>query len=285
MIGLTIEVSSFFIRFLSGNLYCIFYIEKKFAIMKKSLVYKRDKVMIRLLIVIILNWMRFIYLLPLMRKMAKNSDKYPEESCYRLARYVVRTLKVTGGIRTKAYGIENLPEEGGYMMYPNHQGKYDVYGIVSVHPKPCTVVIDKDKSYYPFVSELVEMLHAKRLDKNDVRQGLTVIKQVAEEVKEGRRYILFPEGKYVTKNKNTMSEFKNGCFKIALMSQIPIVPVVLVDSYKVFNGFYFAGLAKSQVHFLPPIYYEEYKGLKTHEIADLVKSRIQEKLDEVLAYR
>ncbi len=241
--------------------------------------------MIRMFFVICLNAIRFIYLLPLMRKMAKNPDKYPEESCYRFARHLVRTIKVTGGIRTKAFGLENLPEEGGYMLYPNHQGKYDVYGIVSAHPKPCTCVIDKEKSYYPFVTELVEMLGAKRLDKNDVRQGLTVIKQVADEVKAGRRYILFPEGKYVTKNKNTMSEFKNGCFKISLMSQAPIIPVVLIDSYKVFNGFHFGGLVRSQVHFLAPIYYEEYKGLKTHEIADLVKSRIQEKLDEVLAYR
>lgn len=238
--------------------------------------------MIRMLMVIFLNSIRFVYLIPLMRKMAKKPEKYSEEQCYRLARHLVRTMKVTGGIRTKAFGMENLPEEGGYMMYPNHQGKYDVYGIVSVHDKPCTVVMDKEKSYYPFVTELVDMLHAKRLDKKDVRQGLTVIKQVAEEVANGRRYILFPEGKYVTKNKNTMGEFKNGCFKISLMSKTPIVPVVLVDSYKVFNGFYIGGLIKSQVYFLPPIPYEEYKDLKTHEIADLVKGRIQEKLDEIL---
>ena len=34
--------------------------------------------------------------------------------------------------------------------------------------------------------------------------------------------------------------------------------------------------------YLKPILYDEYGGLKTHEIADLVKVRIQEKLDEVL---
>jgi len=237
--------------------------------------------MIRMIVVIFLNSIRFIYLLPMMRKMAKHPEKYSEEQCYRLARHLVRTMKVTGGIRTKAYGIENLPEEGGYMMYPNHQGKYDVYGIVSAHVKPCTVVIDKDKSYYPFVSELVEMLHAKRLDKNDVRQGLTVINQVAKEVKEGRRYILFPEGKYITRNKNRMNEFKNGCFKISLMSKTPIIPVALVNSYKVFNGLSLPTLVKTQVHFLKPILYEEYKDLKTHEISTLVKSRIQEKLNEV----
>ena len=237
--------------------------------------------MIRMLVVIFLNSIRLLYILPLMRKMTKNPNKYPEEKCYRLVRHLVRTMKVTGGIRTKAFGLENLPKEGGYMMYPNHQGKYDVYGIVSVHEKPCTCVIDKAKSYYPFVSELVVMLRAKRLDKNDVRQGLTIINQVAKEVKAGRRYILFPEGKYVTRNKNTMGEFKNGCFKISLMSKTPIVPVALVDSYKVFNGLSYRAVVRSQVHFLEPIPYEDYKDLKTHEIADLVKSRIQEKLDEV----
>lgn len=238
--------------------------------------------MIRMFIVIMVNAIRFVYLIPLMQKMAQDPVKYPEEKCYRLARYLVRTIKVTGGIRTKVYGVENLPQDGGYVMYPNHQGKYDVYGIVSGHPYPCTVVMDKDKSHYLFVTQLVEMLQAKRLDKNDVRQGLTVIKQVAQEVADGRRYILFPEGQYITKNENTMGEFKNGCFKISLMSKTPIVPVALIDSYKVFNGFCFWGLVKSQVHFLPPIPYEEYKGMKTQEIATLVKSRIQEKLDEIL---
>jgi len=238
-----------------------------------------------MLTVIFLNSMRFIYLLPLMRKMARNPEKYTEERCYKFARHLVRTIKVSGGIRTKAYGLENLPKEGGYMMYPNHQGKYDVYGIVGAHEKPCTCVMDKAKSYYPFVTELVEMLHAKRLDKNDVRQGLTIINQVAKEVKEGRRYILFPEGEYVTRNKNKMGEFKRGCFKISLMSKTPIVPVALVNSYKVFNGFSFRAIIKTQVHFLEPIFYEEYKNLKTHEIAELVKQRIQEKLDEVLEPR
>ena len=36
------------------------------------------------------------------------------------------------------------------------------------------------------------------------------------------------------------------------------------------------------LHFLPPIYYEEFKDLKTVEIASLVQTRIQQKLDELL---
>ena len=63
---------------------------------------------------------------------------------------------------------------------------------------------------------------------------------------------------------------------------MPVVPVALIDSYRVFNSFWL-GPVTTQVHYLPPIYYEEYKNMKTQELAALVKERIQEKIDEVLA--
>ena len=238
--------------------------------------------MFRLGWVILINAFRLIYMLPIMRRWAKRPNKYPEEKCYRFARHLVRSLKASGGIRTKVYGLENLPEEGGYMMYPNHQGKFDVYGIISVHKKPLSFVMDKAKSYRIFMREVVDLLKAKRLDKEDVRQAITIINEVAKEVKHGRRFILFPEGEYITRNKNRMGTFKPGCFKISLISKTPIVPVVLVDSYKVFNGVSFpTPRITSQVHFLPPIHYEEYKNMKTQEIAQIVQERIQKKLKEL----
>ena len=53
----------------------------------------------------------------------------------------------------------------------------------------------------------------------------------------------------------------------------------LIDSYKVFNSFHI-GPITTYVHYLKPICYEEYKGMKTQEIADLVKIRIEEKIQQ-----
>lgn len=215
-----------------------------------------------------------------MRKMVA-SNVYTEEESYRYVQKVVH--KVMWGkrfIRTEVYGAENLPEEGGYVMYPNHQGKYDAYSIVGVHEKPCTAVMDKDKSYDLFIKQVIDLLKGKRLDKQDVRQAFTVINEITEEVKQGRRYIIFPEGEYDTEKKNTLREFKAGCFKTSLKSKTPVVPVVLVDSYKAWNSSVW-GMVTTQVHFLHPIPYEEFKNLKTQELAELVKTRIQEKLVEV----
>ena len=59
---------------------------------------------------------------------------------------------------------------------------------------------------------------------------------------------------------------------------------VCLDSYKALNG---NSLKKctTQIHYLTPILYEEYKDLKKTEISELVKSRIQTKLDEILEER
>jgi len=205
---------------------------------------------------------------------------YNEEKSYKYAHYIVDLMQRTGHIKTKGYGMENLPKEGGYMMYPNHQGKYDAYGIVGVHEKPCSVVMDEAKSRGPFITEVIDLLHGKRMSLKDTRQAMTVILEMSREVAEGRRYILFPEGGYVVGRKNGMGEFKAGCFKISLKTKTPIVPVVLWDSYKVYNSWEFRPV-KTEVHFLKPIPYEEFKDMNTQEIAAMVQGRIQDKLDEL----
>ena len=238
--------------------------------------------MLKLIYVILMNLHRAPYMIPKMRNRADHPEKYTEEQRYALVHHVIYLMNKTGKFTTEAYGLENLPREGGYMMYPNHQGKYDVLGIMYTHKKPCSFVMDKNKSHTILVREFCDLVQGKRLEKDNPRQGITIINQVADDVAAGKRYILFPEGGYKFNNKNKVCDFKAGSFKIALKSKAPIIPITLIDSYKVFNSFH-VGPLTTQVHYLKPIMYEEYKDLKTQEIAELVKQRIQEKIDEVLA--
>ena len=230
---------------------------------------------------ILRNLFRLIECVKTMGDMAlKPAEENCEEYNYGYVRYVIDVMRNTGKIDVEVYGKENLPEEGGYMMYPNHQGKWDLYGIISGHKKPLTFVMDVKKSNAVFIKQLVDVLKGKRLDKENNRQAMTVINEVAKEVEEGRRCVLFPEGMFDKEKKNKLYEFKPGCFKISLKSKTPIVPVVLIDSYRAYNTWHIGNL-KTQVHFLKPILFEEYKDMNTKEIAEMVKSKIQEKIEEV----
>lgn len=234
--------------------------------------------MLRFLLVILENVKRAPYLIPRMRKMFRHPERYSEQVRYQFAQKLIDYMKASGKIKTEVYGTENLPAEGGYVMYPNHQGKYDALGIIYAHRKPCSFVMDKAKSYSFLVKELVDMLGAKRLELDNVRQNMTVINEITEEVKQGKKYILFSEGGY-DRNRNHVKQFKPGSFKCAVRSQTPIVPVALIDSYLPFNSMKL-GAVTTKVVFLPPLYYEEYKDLKTPEIATIVRQRIIDRMAE-----
>ena len=220
-----------------------------------------------------------LYMDKLVADYRKNPDKYNEEKYYEYVRYVVSEMRNGGNVETLGFGLENLPKEGGYVMYPNHEGKWDVYGIISVHEKPMTFVMDIKKSNWIFIRQLVDMLKGKRLDKENNRQAMTIINECAKEVIDGRKFVIFPEGDFYPEKKNTLMHFKSGCFKVNLKSKAPIVPVVLIDSYKVY-GTEELGKVTTEVHFLEPMYYDEFKDMNTHQIADEVKRRIQEKINE-----
>ncbi len=51
-------------------------------------------------------------------------------------------------------------------------------------------------------------------------------------------------------------------------------PVALIDSFKPFDTNSIAPVTV-QVHFLKPLYYDDYKDMKTNDIAELVRSQIQ----------
>lgn len=205
---------------------------------------------------------------------AAHVDKYTEEERYQVLKMIDRRANIGGRITIDAYGVENIPKQDGFMFFPNHQGLYDVLAIIEVCPCPFSVVMKKEVANVPFLKQVFACMKAIPLDRNDLRQGLQVIKQVAEEVKKGRNYLIFAEGTRSRKG-NQLLEFKGGSFKSAVKAQCPIVPVALIDSYKSFDTSSIKKLTV-QVHFLEPIPYEEYQGMKTTEIAAMVKGRIED---------
>ena len=90
--------------------------------------------------------------------------------------------------------------------------------------------------------------------------------------------MIFAEGTR-SKNGNHIGEFKGGSFKSATKAKCPIIPVALIDSFKPFDTKSLKQVTV-QVHFLEPLYYEDYKEMKTVEIANLVHDRIQNTIDQ-----
>ena len=212
---------------------------------------------------------------------ARHPEKYSEEEMYRHIQYILKRAVRSGNIDLKITGTENIPEEGGFMLYANHQGMFDVLAVAASCDIPLGAVLKKELYNIPFLHQIALCTKSFAMDREDVRQSLTVIQNVTNQVKGGRAYLIFPEGTRSRKG-NEMLEFHGGSFRCATKSGCPIVPIALVDCFKVLDqpG---SKPVSVQVHYLKPITAEDYAGMKPAEVAALVKQRIQEKLDECLA--
>lgn len=205
---------------------------------------------------------------------ASHTDRYTEEQKFKLLKMIDNRAIKGGNIVIDTHGAENLPKENGYIMYPNHQGMFDVLAIMYGCDVPISVVVKKEAANVPFLKQVVACVKGFAMDREDIRQSMEVIINVTKEVKAGRNYVIFPEG---TRSKmgNKLLDFKGGSFKAATKAKSPIVPVALIDSYKAFDTGSIAPITV-QVHYLKPLLYEEYKDMKTVEIAEEVKRRIEE---------
>lgn len=211
---------------------------------------------------------------------AKHTDEYPELEKYTHIQYIMRLAVKAGNINLEVTGQENIPQENGFLMYGNHQGLFDVVALVTTYDGPLSCVFKKELSNVPLLKQIIACTKSFAMDREDVRQSLTVIQAVTKEVQSGRNYLIFPEGTR-SKNGNNMGEFHSGSFRCALKAKCPIVPIAFVDSYKVLDqkG---SKPVTMQLHYLKPICYEEYKDLRSVDLAELVKSRIQEAINQAL---
>jgi len=209
---------------------------------------------------------------------AKHTDDYPELEKWQHIQFILKRAVQGGNIDLTVTGLENIPKENGFMMYANHQGMFDVLAIAATCDNPLGAVLKKELYDIPFLHQIALCTKSFAMDREDVRQSLTVIQNVTEEVKNGRNYLIFPEG---TRSKlgNEMLEFHGGSFRCATKSKCPVLPVALIDSYKVLDqkG---SKPVSMQLHYLKPIPYEEYQNMKPAELAALVKERIGAKIQE-----
>ena len=209
---------------------------------------------------------------------AAHSDKYTDKEHNEFFKYIVKRANIGGNVTIKSYGQENIPEEDGFMFFPNHQGMYDALAMIDSCPKPFSLVYKIELKDIPFLKQIAKCMKAFFIDRDDVRQSMKVIMAVSKEIEKGRNYTIFPEGTR-SKNGNKLGEFKGGSFKAATKVKCPIVPVALIDSFKPFDSHSLKPV-EVQVHYLKPLYYDEYKDMKTTEIAEEVQRRIEKVIKE-----
>lgn len=131
------------------------------------------------------------------------------------------------------HGEENIPEEGGLLICPNHISALDVILVAVVTRKrPINFMAKAELFKIPVLGWLIKALGAYPIRRGEGDVG--AVKKTITLLKEGRTVGMFPQGtrfKGVDPHESTV---KHGAGMIAHRAGVPVIPVAIITKgYKV----------------------------------------------------
>lgn len=162
------------------------------------------------------------------------------------------SLLKMAGVTCIVEGLENIPTDQAVLFTSNHQGNFDIPLMLTQLGKTNSLVAKNSLEKIPFLSRWMKLFDCLFIDRENARQSLGVFAEAEKIIGEGRSVIIFPEG--TRSRKDEAGEFKEGAFKIATKTGVPVVPVAINGSYKAMeaNGIWIRP-AEVKITVLPPI--------------------------------
>ncbi len=199
----------------------------------------------------------------------------------RIVQFIFKCLHTTAGIDLTVIGEENVPKDEAVLYVANHRSMVDVVVGYARCPGLTGFVAKDVVNKVPALRAWMKRLHCEFLDRHDIKQGMKVILNCIEKVKNGTSIFIFPEG---TRNKTKedltdISEFKDGSFKIASKTGCKIVPVAFTGTNRIFEDHVpFIKKSKVIIEYGKPITFKELSPEDQKHIGAYFQKEIQQML-------
>ncbi len=184
----------------------------------------------------------------------------------------------------KIIGLENIPKERGFIIAANHSSYLDDFTVAP------TVMIHLNKKvhmycndwYYKF-KPLASFLKWQgcipiSVQTNNKETNKVAFKMALDYLKKGEPVGVFPEGG--RSRDGELRPAKTGIAKLALTSKIPVLPIGVVGSHKVFpKGSIFPKFKRFDVKIGKLIYLDKFFGKEDNkkilkEVASLIMKEV-----------
>ena len=162
-----------------------------------------------------------------------------------LVQWAFRVIALLSGVRKTVIGRDRVPRDEAVLYIGNHQSFFDIVIAYGNVPTLTGFMSKKEMRKVPLVSLLMIYMNCQFLDRDDIRQGMEIIKHDIELIKAGISVFIYPEG---TRNAHPdeFLDFAKGSFKIAQRTNCPIVPVTIVGSRDILE-FHFPKIKSTEV--------------------------------------
>jgi 1-acyl-sn-glycerol-3-phosphate acyltransferase len=206
------------------------------------------------------------------KKSPKEAEIYAYKRAQSIAKYVLKVTKT----KMEVSGIQNIPKDN-CIFVANHQAIFDGFALLAYIDKPFGFIAKKEIRKIPLVNGWLKSIGSIYIDRKSPRQSIKTIEEAVDKIKGGYSIMVFPEG--TRSLKSTMNSFKKGSMRLAIKSDVAIVPITIDGTYNVLEvGRKVIGnKVKMVVH--KPIYVNSLCKEEQRDLAQYVQNIIEEELN------
>jgi 1-acyl-sn-glycerol-3-phosphate acyltransferase len=185
---------------------------------------------------------------------------------------------IRGLYRYKAYGVEQVPSRGGFVLAANHHSNFDPWPLgAAFFPHRYLRFMTKSELFWWPLKVLLYWGGAF-----PVRRGKADVQAIQTGVQlcqSGHIVAMFPEGTRRRKGqrKNPPAKARGGAAVIALRADVPLVPAAVLGTDRL-NRF-----PRLRVRFGPPIPLDDLKGLELRRAAQIAHERLMREIGRLQA--
>ena len=156
------------------------------------------------------------------------------------------------GVRYYAEGRENLLEYPAYIYVSNHTSFLDVPALPLFMPGQFRPLGKKELLKIPVLGWIVKTV-CIIVDRSDAQSRKESIRKLRILISQGTSILIFPEGS-MNRTKLLLRPFYDGAFRIAIETQTPILPMVVINAGNLFRpGTAYIKSGKIRVKFGKPV--------------------------------
>jgi 1-acyl-sn-glycerol-3-phosphate acyltransferase len=176
-------------------------------------------------------------------------------------------------------GRDKIDESMAYVAVSNHQSMLDIPLLHSLffHFK---WVSKKENLYLPLIGWNMILNRYVIIDRTSKRSTLKMMRECRNYLENGSSIMIFPEGSRSFDGK--LRNFKDGAFRLALQTNLPILPIVQDGTWKAVKGkMVINGRTTMKVRVLDPIMPNEFGDRDPGELSKKVRSVMESALNEM----
>ena len=211
----------------------------------------------------------------------KKDKQYLKDSkFYRfLLKFLTKVVLWALGVKIHVSGIENIPQEGRFLIAGNHVSNYDPIITWHILKKHKIAFVSKPSNFkIPVAGAYVHQAGFLAIDRENAMRAMRTIKRASELVVSEQMIMgIYPEG---TRSKTgELLEFKEGAFLLAKRANAPIVVITTKGTNNISKDKIFK-TTKVELEVIEIIDKETVKDLKLNELSAHVRESIANALQQ-----